>query len=71
MAGGIGRSRARFRFALNAPHKPRRRASLQRALELQQQIQKGDTSNGVNKGTFLKRFDTSVIMHLTQKPVLS
>ena len=48
----------RLRYALNAPHKPRRRASLRRTPQGQQQIKrKGDTSNEVRKGTFLKRFD--------------
>src|SRR5258705_569543 len=48
----------RLRFALNAPHKPRRRASLWRPPQRQQQVKrKRDTSNEVRKGTFLKRFD--------------
>src|ERR1700674_4926934 len=48
----------RLRYALNAPHKPRRRASLRRTPQGRQQIKrKGDTSNEVRKGTFLKRFD--------------
>src|SRR6267143_1897593 len=52
----------RLRYALNAPHKPRRRASLRRSPQGQQQIKrKGDTSNEVRKGTFLKRFDRALI----------
>src|SRR5580704_14580000 len=40
----------RLRFALNAPHKSRRRASLRRTPQRQQQIKR--------KGTLLKRFDS-------------
>src|SRR5882762_2155556 len=42
----------RLRYALNEPHKPRRRASLRRTPPGQQQIKR--------KGTFLKKFDRLV-----------
>jgi PadR family transcriptional regulator PadR len=46
-----------LRFVLNAPPKPRRRAALRRWPQLQQKAKKGDTSNEVKRGTFLKRLD--------------
>src|ERR1700686_5694578 len=65
----------RLRYALNAPHKPRRRASLRRTPQGRQQIKrKGDTSNEVRKGTFLKRFDKSIPQALTRPhlpPIIS
>jgi hypothetical protein len=50
----------RLRCALNAPHKPRRRAPLRRTPQGQQQIKrKRDNSNEARKGTFLKRLDSA------------
>jgi hypothetical protein len=52
----------RLRFALNAPHKPRGRASLRRTLQRNSKSkEKRDTSNEPRKETFLKRFDIVAI----------
>jgi hypothetical protein len=50
----------RLRYALNAPHKPRRRASLRRTPQRQQQIKR--------KGTFLKRLDITINLYWQSLP---
>jgi hypothetical protein len=55
----------RLRFALNAPHKPRRRASLRRTPQRHHQIKKRDTSDELRQGTFPKSYDNQQAPSLT------
>jgi hypothetical protein len=47
-AGILTRWSVRLRFALNAPHKPRRRASLRRTLQRATENQKGTFLTGLD-----------------------
>src|ERR1700692_869749 len=54
-----------LRFALNATPSGLRRAALRARPTTKNKNQKGDTSNEVTKGTFLKSFDTPFLTVLT------